>query len=140
MKNETTTKRDERLLAIAQEEVAQLWTLDTGDNDDCDDIYQVDVCDIKNMLERAYAAGHNDAIFAEERRNAPAAADDDNLALAFEDDGCVIKAMKAQMSPETLEAIWDGIARQIELEDSAETRSQLKWLQDEIECECTFTD
>ena len=57
----TTQKRDEQLLAIAQEEVAQLWTFDTADDDDCDGIYQVDVCDIKNMLEKAYSAGFQEA-------------------------------------------------------------------------------
>jgi len=117
MKDETTiwfTKEmDAELMEIGEATLEDAFGFGAFDDEE--------MAAIRNALRFAFDAGADHA-----------AAEDNNLALAFEDDSCVIKAMKAQMSPDTLEAIWSGIEHQLELEDNDDTTRQLEWLMDEI--------
>jgi len=117
MKNETTIRfteqMDAELMEIGEATLEDAFGFGAFDDDE--------MGAIRNALRFAFDAGCDHA-----------AAEDKNLALAFEDDGCVIQAMKAQMSPDTLEAIWYGVEHQLELEDDDDTKRQLEWLMDEI--------
>ena len=96
MTNQTETQ-NEQIKAIATG--LGFPTLETRSSDALD-FREVAVWTVRDALNQAYEAG---------QRQAAAEADDD-LSVAFEDDGCVFKAMQAQMSPEAVATIADAIS------------------------------
>ena len=117
MKDETTIRftkeMDAELMEIAEGTLEDAFGFGAFDDEE--------MAAIRNALRFAFDAGVDHA-------NATT----DMTALAFEDDGCVIKAMKAQMSPDTLEAIKEAIEQQLDHEDE-DPKRQLEWLLGEID-------